>query len=170
MLNIGLPEMVVIAGIALIFLGPEKFPSQAKIFLRMLRDVRDHWDEAKREITKELNPVKSELRDLQRFRPEELLDKMTGDAPKSSSSTQSPSEDPYGQGYPYASVIEDAAKKTDENTVEFGTSTAEIPPQGRSEDSAWERKDEPGNGALTEEDEHRAAMKDADPRPKDGSD
>jgi len=170
--------MVVIAGIALMVLGPEKFPGHAKIFLRMLRDVRDHWDDAKREITKELNPVKKELRDLQRFKPEEFLDKMTGDVNKEI--TASPANDnPYGPGYPYADVIEDTAKPASDaapkpagDTVEFDSSPKE-PSPGRSEDSTWDRKEQDvvtDGGPLTEEQEYRSAQKDDDPHPKDGSD
>ena len=50
MFNIGTPELLVIAAIALIFLGPEQFPTQAKVFLRMFREFREHWDDAKRDI------------------------------------------------------------------------------------------------------------------------
>ena len=99
MFNIGMPELLVIAGIALIFLGPEKFPTQAKVFLRMFRDFREHWDDAKRDILNEINPVKKEFRELRKFKPEELLDKLTGesdDTPQSAPaiSTSTPTTEP----------------------------------------------------------------------------
>ncbi|MDQ1256549.1 MAG: Twin-arginine translocase TatA/TatE family subunit, partial [Candidatus Hydrogenedentes bacterium] len=80
MLGVGFGEMVIIAGIALVVIGPEKFPEFAKIFLRTVRDVRGYVDEAKRDIAKELKPIQKELGDLSRYKPEEYIDSlMAGD-------------------------------------------------------------------------------------------
>lgn len=157
MFNIGMMEMVVIAGIALMILGPEKFPTQAKIFLRLVRDFRDHWDDAKRDILQELNPVKKELRELQRFRPEEIIDKLTGDE----ENAKKPESDPY------VPVVQSEMPGANEAPVEFGGAT-NPESQGRSESTTWERKDEPA--PLSEEGEYRSAQADYDLRPRDGSD
>src|ERR1051325_10830710 len=96
MFNIGTGEIIVIAVVALIFLGPEQFPTQAKVFLRMLREFREHWDDAKRDILNELNPVKKEFRDLGRYKPEDLLDKLTGE----DQSAELPKEEVTASGEP----------------------------------------------------------------------
>lgn len=64
MLGIGMSEMILIAVIALIVFGPEKFPDFAKIALRTMRDLRGYVDEIQGEVTKELNPIKKELNKL----------------------------------------------------------------------------------------------------------
>jgi sec-independent protein translocase protein TatB len=72
--SVGFFEMAVIAGVALMVLGPEKFPEYAKIAMRGFRDVRKYMTEAQREITKELNPLKDELDEITRMNPESYLD------------------------------------------------------------------------------------------------
>ena len=81
MLGIGFGEMVLIAGIALVVIGPEKFPDFAKIVLRTVRDLRGYVDDVKQEVTKELRPVQKEIRELTRYDPETYIDAMTGPAP-----------------------------------------------------------------------------------------
>lgn len=66
MLGIGIWEMVLIAGIALVVIGPEKFPDFAKIALRTYRDLRGYMDEMKGDIAQELNPLKKELNPLKK--------------------------------------------------------------------------------------------------------
>ena len=78
MMGIGFGEMVLIAGIALIFLGPEKFPEFAKIVMRTIRDLRGYMDDIKEEVSKELRPVQKEIRSLSRYDPETYIDAMTG--------------------------------------------------------------------------------------------
>ena len=164
MFNIGMPELLVIAGIALIFLGPEKFPTQAKVFLRMFRDFREHWDDAKRDILNEINPVKKEFRELRKFKPEELLDKLTGESDDTAKPTPvvTPSAEP---------AVEPTASTTGANEAPVEFESASTPAEGRSEDTQWQRKDE-GDAPvppMTEEDEYQAATAN-DMRPKDGSD
>jgi Tat protein translocase TatB subunit len=65
---------MIIAVIALIVLGPEKFPEYAKIAMRAYRDFRGYIDDIKREMTEELKPVKEELRELARHNPEEYVE------------------------------------------------------------------------------------------------
>ncbi|MCX5771661.1 MAG: Sec-independent protein translocase protein TatB [Candidatus Hydrogenedentes bacterium] len=74
--SIGVGEIVVIAVIALIVMGPEKFPEFAKIAMRAFRDVRGYVDDIKKEMANELNPVKREINQLARYKPEEYIDKL----------------------------------------------------------------------------------------------
>jgi len=74
--SIGVGEIIVIAVIALIVMGPEKFPEFAKIAMRAFRDVRGYVDDIKKEMANELNPVKREINQLSRYNPEEYVDKL----------------------------------------------------------------------------------------------
>lgn len=76
--SIGIGEIIVIAVIALIVMGPEKFPEFAKIAMRAFRDVRGYVDDIKKEMANELRPVKKEINQLSRYNPEEYVDKMAG--------------------------------------------------------------------------------------------
>ena len=77
--SIGIGEIVLIAGIALMVLGPDKFPEFAKMAARLVRDLRKYTDEVKRDLTDELKPMKKELEDLSRVNPEEYLDSLMGE-------------------------------------------------------------------------------------------
>jgi Tat protein translocase TatB subunit len=77
MLGIGFFEMIVIAGIALVVIGPEKFPDFAKIAVRTIRELRGYMDEMKTELNKELKPVKKELNSLKEHNPEKYLDSLS---------------------------------------------------------------------------------------------
>jgi len=92
MMGIGFGEMILIAGIALVVIGPEKFPDFAKIMLRTIRDLRGYMDEVKHEVTKELRPVQKELQNLSRYDPETYLNALTDDEkkPPSTASSGSP--------------------------------------------------------------------------------
>ena len=167
MFNIGAPELLVIAAFALIILGPEKFPTQAKVFLRMFREFREHWDDAKRDIMSEINPVKKEFRELRKFKPEELLDRLTGE-------DQDTAEEPAKvvEAPPADTTVEPSTTGANEAPVEFESATSATP-EGRSEESQWDRKDTEEAApaaALTEEDEYRSAEAAYDIRPKDGTD
>lgn len=81
MLGIGIGEMILIAGIALVIFGPEKFPDFAKIVLRTMRDLRGYVDDIQNEISKEIKPVKRELEQLARYDPEKYIDSLTKSSP-----------------------------------------------------------------------------------------
>jgi sec-independent protein translocase protein TatB len=89
MMGIGFGEMILIAGIALVVIGPEKFPDFAKIALRTIRDFRGYMDDIKQEVGKELRPVQKELQALSRYDPETYLNKLTADEKKPASSSKS---------------------------------------------------------------------------------
>lgn len=69
-------EMVIIAVVALVVLGPEKFPMFAKVAMRTFRDLTNYYNDAKRDIVSELNPVKKEFQTLSRYKPEEYIERL----------------------------------------------------------------------------------------------
>ncbi|MEQ1841737.1 MAG: twin-arginine translocase TatA/TatE family subunit, partial [Verrucomicrobiales bacterium] len=73
--------MIVIAGIALVVIGPEKFPDFAKLVIRTIRDLRGYVDEMKSEVAKELKPLKKEMDALSKIDPEKYIDSLTADVP-----------------------------------------------------------------------------------------
>ncbi|NIA13044.1 MAG: hypothetical protein GWP08_03105 [Nitrospiraceae bacterium] len=96
--NLGMTEMIIIAGLALVVMGPEKFPEFAKLAMRAWRDMRGYVDDVKREMKEELKPIKNELQDLSRRTPEEYIDHFTGAGDDGSD------DDPYAEipgGEPY---------------------------------------------------------------------
>jgi sec-independent protein translocase protein TatB len=97
--SIGPLEIIAIAAVGLVVLGPEKFPKQAKIAMRMFRDLRGHWDDAKRELTKELKPVQTEFNELKKVDPEKYLDELTADDDDNGGMEDSNIE--YGTGEDY---------------------------------------------------------------------
>lgn len=80
MMGIGFTEMIVIAGIALVVIGPEKFPDFAKLVIRTIRDLRSYVDDVKAEVGKELKPLKKEMETLSRIDPEKYIDSLTAEA------------------------------------------------------------------------------------------
>jgi len=97
--SIGVGEIIVIAVIALIIMGPEKFPEFAKIAMRAFRDIRGYVDDIKKEMANELNPVKREINQLSRYKPEEYIDKLASavtaaveDEPEAETKTTSDSD------------------------------------------------------------------------------
>lgn len=80
MMGIGFTEMVLIAGIALVVIGPEKFPDFAKLVIRTVRDLKGYVDEVKVEVGKEFKPLKKELESLSRIDPEKYIDSLTSEA------------------------------------------------------------------------------------------
>lgn len=109
--SIGVGEIVVIAVIALIVMGPEKFPEFAKIAMRAFRDVRGYVDDIKKEMANELNPVKREINQLSRYKPEEYIDKLASaitaaveDKPEAKTKTTSDSDQEEPQSEAAASA------------------------------------------------------------------
>ncbi len=98
MMGVGLTEMLIVAGIALVFLGPEKFPDFAKIFIRTVRDVRNYMDDVKEEVAKEVLPMKEELKQLGRYDAETYINKLMeedDDDKSGSTSTQASTSDTF---------------------------------------------------------------------------
>ena len=66
MFGVGLPELAVIAFVAILVFGPDKLPDLARQAGRMARQVRDFANQARDELREELGPdfADLELRDL----------------------------------------------------------------------------------------------------------
>lgn len=77
-MGIGMGEMIFLAVIALVVLGPEKFPQYAKMFLRAFKDFRGYMDEVKTDVVREINPIRRELDKINRTDPEKLIDTLMG--------------------------------------------------------------------------------------------
>jgi sec-independent protein translocase protein TatB len=108
MMGIGFFEMVVIAGVALVLLGPEKFPDFAKIALRTIRDLRGYVDDVKQEITKEIRPIQNEIKTLSRYDPETYIDTLSSSSTNKGftpPATDEPSEIPPADGAGSSSAV-----------------------------------------------------------------
>lgn len=142
--NFGIWEMLIIAGAALIILGPDKFPGHAKIAIRFMRDIRTYWDDAKRDLTEELKPFKKELKELEKIKPEEFIDSLTGETESEKDNLSK-----YGGSYPYGDTSVPASAATSAESP--GEAASEATP--RSENTNWERPEgsEPYNPTTSAE-------------------
>ena len=106
--GIGIFELALIAGVALMLLGPEKFPGFAKVSIRTFRDIKKYMSEAQREIAKELNPMKDEFDKIKKVDVEGYVDKLIGE--DKTKTTDDEDEDDENFEYnvePDPSVIDD---------------------------------------------------------------
>lgn len=92
--SIGITEILIISALALIFLGPEKFPEVAKMAARFVRDVRGYMHEAQTEITKELRPVQDELKKISKADTEAYFEQLADLADKDEDTEVLPEPDP----------------------------------------------------------------------------
>lgn len=128
MLGIGIGEMLLIAGIALIVIGPEKFPDFAKIFLRTMRDLRGYVDDIQHEISKEIKPIKRELNQLNKYDPEKYIDALTKEN----------GSETGGNSAAKATVEKGAADPTDrqDDSFDYEAEDGYVPPGAKTGDSA----------------------------------
>jgi len=146
-------EIVIIAGVALVVVGPEKFPPFAKAVFKTFRDLKTQIEETQREITKEIKPLEKELRELRKHNPEDYIDGLMSD----SSSEDDVAGDPdFDSDYPYrehetttkdttesdanseseSAQAESNSAETPEGTETFDATAADSPPQDTIEDNA----------------------------------
>ncbi len=111
MVGVGFTEMIIIAGIALVVLGPEKFPEFAKIAIRAVRDIRGYFDEVKTEISKEIKPIEKEINEITRKGNEVYRDMLKETDPSYTSKGYTPSTNSVEHSYQT-----DYEKKEEENT------------------------------------------------------
>jgi Tat protein translocase TatB subunit len=95
MFGIGMPELLVILGLALIILGPKKLPEIARglgramrEFRRATNDIREQFDEE----TKELKDVTETIKEEVSFEEEGEFDLEEMDEPKAESGQESTEE------------------------------------------------------------------------------
>ena len=143
--SIGIFEIVLVGGVALMVLGPEKFPEFAKLSMRTVRDIRKYVNEAQRDIANELNPIKKEIGDIRRVDVEDYVEKLVGDDSDKSTDHESDSEmdDMDSQPYnpePDPSVIDDWYPEEGDEIVAGADETAGDSESidGSDEDSAQE--------------------------------
>lgn len=132
MMGIGIFEMIIIAGIALVVIGPEKFPDFAKLAVRTIRELRGYMDDLKTEVNKELKPVKEELRSLKDHNPEKYIDTLT-----------KPVLTPFDPAAHDERI--NAAKKEEAQesaaTLESGVETDPPAPNPEPDEGAWQRQE-----------------------------
>lgn len=119
MASLGVGEILLLAGIALVVIGPDKFPEFAKIVLRTLRDLKGYVNEVKQDITAELRPVEREITKLSRYEPEAYIDAlMRGEEEESPSATEQANSSPNAQ--PPSSGSEDHATRDQRHELSPG--------------------------------------------------
>ncbi len=137
-------EMVIIAGIALVVVGPEKFPPFAKAVFKTIRDLKSQIEETQREITKEIKPIQKELRELSKHKPEDYIDSLTA-------GTSTAGDPDFDYEYPYREH-ETTTKKTDEsNTEEPSAEAGTAEPPAGTETFDPTKADSPPTDAVDEE-------------------
>ena len=102
--SIGITEIIIMAGIGLVVMGPEKFPDFARTVARMIRDVRGYVADAQRDLEREMRPVKKELDELSKIDPETYIDQLAksamGEEEEEDAYNPEP-EGPVADGAPY---------------------------------------------------------------------
>ncbi|MBN1254443.1 MAG: twin-arginine translocase TatA/TatE family subunit [Deltaproteobacteria bacterium] len=61
MFGIGMPELLIILGLALILIGPKKLPQLAKSLGKTMGELRKATDDIKETISKEIDPIRNEI-------------------------------------------------------------------------------------------------------------
>lgn len=126
-MGMGMFEMVIIAGVALVVVGPEKFPPFAKAVFKTIRDLRSQIEETQREISKEIKPIQKEMRELSKHKPEDYIDSLVSDK---STSTDTAGDPDFDYEYPYREH-ETTTKKTAESTEDTAPEPESAePPEG----------------------------------------
>lgn len=115
MFGIGFGEWIFIGAVALVIMGPERFPELAKLFIRTTRDLRGYWDDIKDDISKEMKPVKKELTKLSRLDSDQYLKSLGASVDlKEVTKTAAP---PVAKPKPGTPVTEEVATATPSATV-----------------------------------------------------
>jgi sec-independent protein translocase protein TatB len=103
MFGVGLPELAVIAFVAMLVFGPDKLPEFARQAGRMARKLREFAHEARDELREELGPEYADL-DLRDLDPrtivrKHIIEAMNEDVPEAPRSMVNPVAD--GELPPY---------------------------------------------------------------------
>ena len=97
MFGIGMPELLVIAGLALILIGPKKLPDLARSIGKTLGELRKAADDLKGTISEEINTIKDDMPDQAELR-EALKKEFLGaeDAEKGTAGKKGKKKNPAG--------------------------------------------------------------------------
>ena len=128
--SVGMTEIMIIAGVALVVIGPDKFPGFAKIAIRTMKDIRGYVADAQRDIAKEIVPVKKELDKLSKIDPEKYIDSLTGDALKDTGMT-----DPAEDNFDDAEADYSADPYNVDGTYEYDAFSKDSSPESSSPDT-----------------------------------
>ncbi len=133
MFNIGIPELLIIAAIALIVFGPNKLPELAKAFGRAMREFRKATEEVKESF-------EAETRDLEEIRhtltEESLLADLSekispqGSTLEEPTLTIEPSSTEEASAFEEASVTVNGLKDEEDQKGESKEKEEEIPSHG----------------------------------------
>lgn len=164
----GLGEIVIIAAIALVVIGPERFPEFARIVVRTIRDVRGYVEDAKQELDKELRPITKEIRQLEQYQPKRYFDDITNkstpkskpvDSPDLAEPEPAPSADSEaGPGTEGGAVNEPVSEAGGDGGEPPATTPYNPPPSEADYDrypTKFPKKDAPGEGSFEEEEQYR---------------
>lgn len=154
MLGIGMGEMIIIAIIALVVIGPEKFPDFAKIALRTMRDLRGYVDEIQGEVSKELKPIKREIDKISR-ESQSYIDKLSKETDKAINAPVTPATPatpaPVPAPAPAASQADPTDRQDDGRGASdpYGLNTAAPAPEPAGETAEKQEAQETGQGEGT---------------------
>lgn len=166
--SIGVVEIMIIAAVGLMILGPEKFPEVARMFARIVKDLRGYVDEAKTEIVKEIRPLQNELREVSRVDAKRYIEKIVDEDDDSPPNPEPEGPDPdyndfynpYQDEYPGMPPDETIAQppavseqaeagqpeESTPGTVEYGQAEQEQAPEDSGSEPAGEAERKPLDG------------------------
>jgi len=124
MFDVGFPELIVIAIVALVVLGPERLPKAARFAGLWVRRARNQWDSVKSELERELaaEELKRNLHDAQEAlrRTDEAMRRSHDQAQREFNQVRDEVRDPHTGGDTAADVAAAAAPGTPPQTAESG--------------------------------------------------
>lgn len=118
MFDIGFSELILIAIVGLLVIGPERLPETIRVSMRWIRNIRNSFEQAKRDVEKELG-VDDIKRDLHN---EEVLNSLNSVKSNLQQAQKSISEIPYDLSHT-ANLPDSAAAITDETSPPKPTPT-----------------------------------------------
>ena len=142
-MGMGMFEIVIIAGVALVVVGPEKFPPFAKAVFKTIRDLRTQIEQTQREITKEMQPIQKEMRELRKHKPEDYIDGLTA-------GTKSSGDSDFDYNYPYDDYESTTKDKKEAESADV-KSDAAAPPDGTETFDAVDTADSPPEENVEED-------------------
>ncbi len=129
MFDIGFSELLVIAIVALVVLGPERLPKAARFAGLWVRRARNQWDSVKQELERELHAedIKRQMQDVRRsMQDTENELRASGEAAR----RQAQDLDAHGR------LLADEVRSSAETPETGGASTGHAPAAADGDDAA----------------------------------